>query len=160
MSADPSPELLAGVVTRTLEEAAFVFAERADAAAPFGGDVIEARLSYAGPRAGEIRIAATPAFASMLAANLLGTEPDDPGAAARGMDAVGELLNMVCGVLVSELFGPEATCRLGVPAVGRLVPESYEAGIAASPCRVTLVEEGGQRIDASAIYGREDGEGR
>jgi hypothetical protein len=160
MGVDLSPELLARIVGRTLEEAAFVFAETSQDAAPFEGTVIEARMGYSGPSTGEIRLAAAPAFAATLAANLLGTEPDDPEATSREMDAVGELLNMVCGMLVPELFGPHAAYRLDIPAVLRLTAEEHEARITANPCRVTLVEEGGQRIDAFALVstgGKEGG---
>jgi CheY-specific phosphatase CheX len=158
MTAEPSSELLAQVVGRTLEQAAFVFAERADEAVPFAGTVIQARLGYFGPRTGEIRLATSTAFAATLAANLLGTEPDDPEAAGRDLDAVGELLNMVAGALLCELFGQQTTCRLGIPAVARTSPTAHETAIAGT-CQVTFVDESGHRIDASVgpSQAREDG---
>ncbi len=151
MGAEPSREVLGEVVGRVLEEAAFVFTEAVDEAPPFEGPVIEARLRYGDEGEGEIRLAAEPRFAATLAANLLGSEPDDPEAAERAMDAVGELLNMVSGVLVAELHGPEAPTALGVPSVTRVSAEEHERDLREAACRVTFVEEAGHRIDAAAL---------
>lgn len=148
MPAETHAEALEKVLTRILEDAAFVFAESTPQPPRFEGAVLVARLSYAGPETGEMQIGINPAFAGMLAANLLGTEPGDPLAQNRGFDAVGELLNMVGGMLVPEMFGPAAACRLGVPKVAEVSREEYESRLAGMSCRVSLIEESGQRIDA------------
>ena len=149
MSVELESQLLAEVVGQTLEDATFTFTEVTGNAAPFDGDVIEARLGYDGPASGEIRLASGTAFADALAANLLGVEPDSAEAASRGAEAIGEMLNMVCGVLLVRWFGHEVACRLGLPMV-RVVPAAtYEAGLAGAASRVSLVDESGQRIDAA-----------
>lgn len=151
MGAEPSAQTLAEVLGKTLEDAAFVFAEAAESAPPFAEDVVEARLGYSGPAEGEIRLAAGVAFADTLAANLLGADPGDPEAVDRGKEAIGELLNMICGILVVRSFGSETECRLGVPSVRVVAASEYEATLPGAGSRVTMLEEEGHRIDAASF---------
>jgi CheY-specific phosphatase CheX len=156
MSAEPSRGLLARTLGGALEEAAFVFAEDTGEPPPFDNRVMEARLSFAGPEDGELVLAVAPRFASMVAANLLGE--DEGGAEATGddSDAVGELLNMIAGTFVVELFG-EAPCRLGLPRVSQVVGEDHERTVAAAHAASTMVDEDGNRIDLSLSLGGRQG---
>jgi hypothetical protein len=149
MPAEPSAELLAGTLARTLEEAAFVFAEPDEAGAPLGDALLEARLSYVGPHEGELALSAPRSLAATLAANLLGE--DEGGAAATGddEDAMGELLNMVAGAWVAEVFGDEARCLLGLPRVRAVDPRERAGALASADVAAALVEEEGRRIDLS-----------
>jgi hypothetical protein len=156
MTAEPSRELLAQTLGSALEEAAFVFAEDTAEPPAFEGRVIEARLSFSGPKDGELVLAVAPRFASMVAANLLGE--DEGGAEATGddSDAVGELLNMIAGTFVVELFG-EATCRLGLPRVSQVPSEGHERAVAAADAASTMVDEDGNRVDLSLHMGGRQG---
>ncbi len=151
MPAELSPDLLAQALGHTLEEAAFVFAEATSEPPPFQGEVIEARLAYAGEHAGEFLLASPAGFAATLAANLLGE--DEGGASVTGddLDAVGELLNMIAGKLAVDLFGPDAPCKLGLPRVQRVSPEEHERAVAAARAVATMVDEEGRRIDLSSF---------
>lgn len=142
-------DLLAQALGRTLEEAAFVFAEPTEDPPPFDDDVIAARLAYSGAHAGELLLASPHALAATLAANLLGE--DEGGASVTGddLDAVGEILNMIAGSLVVELFGPEAGCKLGLPRVERVSSQAYCRELARAHAAASLVEEEGRRIDLS-----------
>ncbi len=153
MPAEISPSLLAQTLGRTLEEAAFVFAEPAEDPPPFDDDVIAARLAYHGEHAGELLLASPHGLAATLAANLLGE--DEGGASVTGddVDAVGEILNMIAGSLVLELFGPEAGCKLGLPRVQRVSAEEYGRELARAHAVASLVEEEGRRIDLSVSVG-------
>jgi chemotaxis protein CheY-P-specific phosphatase CheC len=144
-----SAEVLAEVLNGTLEEAAFVFAEVAEEAPPFEGEVIEARLAYAGSHEGELLLALSADFAASLAANLLGE--DEGGAAVTGddEDAVGELLNMIAGTLATELFGQEAGCKLGLPSVARVAPDAHQQELARAAAVASVVDEEGRRVDLS-----------
>lgn len=108
--------LLADVTVRVLEEAAMMVAEPTPGSEPDEAE-LEARLSFEAPMPGWIRLRTRRAFAEAAAANLAGEEPGTPSARARAADALGELLNMLAGVLAGELLGPDRPCRLGVPAV-------------------------------------------
>lgn len=109
-------ELVEETARRTLEEAAFVFADSADpeAGAPLA-DVAVA-IDFAGPTRGRIVLASTKDLAVEVAANMLGGDPDDPEAAAAASAALAEILNIFAGTLVRELFGPSAVCHLGIPS--------------------------------------------
>ena len=96
----PSQEMLAETLGRTLEEAAFLFAEPEAHPPPFHGAVLEARLRYAGDHSGELTLAMEPALAASVAANLLGEEE---AVEAKGRDAVGELLNMAAAEKQAKL---------------------------------------------------------
>lgn len=148
----PTEAQLAGVLGRTLDEAAFVFTEPAAAPAPFAGKLLEARIRYEGPASGELCLATGPELAGVLAANLLGAEEGDVTPALQ-RDAVGELLNMVVGMLVAEVFGDASRCRLGVPQVRELAASAYEASEKEWLCAAHLLEEGGRRIDLSLRAG-------
>jgi len=143
---EPTAEALAETLGRTLEEAAFIFTEPRDKPGPFPGEVIEARIDYRGPHAGELRLTADGGLASTLAANLLGEEEGEASQARAG-DAVGELLNMVLGAWVLRLFGDEARCALGVPQVARRPAGDGRGQPPLPTCAAHLVEEQGRRID-------------
>ena len=145
-SAVVAPDRLAKLVTRTLEEAAFLFCTPAgdpDEAPPFEGEVVEARLAWRGPNAAELRLAMGADLAAVLAANLLGVD-EAPG---RGEEAAGELLNMAAGSVVAEIFGAGDPPRLGLPRVARLSPAEHARAASEAEVAVTLVEEEGRRIE-------------
>ena len=138
-------ERLAAVLARTLEDAAFVLAEPvAGGAGGFDGEVLEARLAWSGGGEGELRLAVSPALAASLAANLLGVD-EAPG---RGEDALGELANMVAGVLVADVYGAASSPRLGLPRVARKAAAAHLGERAEAALAVALVEEEGRRIEA------------
>lgn len=143
-------DVLARTLSQVLEEAAFLFAEATPEPPPLGEAVLQARLSFMGDHEGELVLAAAPELCATLAANLLGE--DEGGAAATGddEDAVGELLNMVAGAVLVELYGPEARCLLGLPRVTRVAARQHEGELARADVVATLVEEEGRRIDLSA----------
>jgi Chemotaxis phosphatase CheX len=142
-------ELLGQTLARTLEEAAFVFAEPTEDPPPFDADVIAARLAYGGAHSGELLLAAPHDLAATLAANLLGEEEGGASVTGDDLDAVGEILNMIAGAFVLELFGPDVGCKLGLPRVQRLTPEEYRRDLAGAQAAATLVEEEGRRVDLS-----------
>jgi CheY-specific phosphatase CheX len=150
MSAELTSELLAQSLAQALEEAAFVFAEPTEEPPELQGQVIEARLGYAGPHEGELALAADAGFAATLAANLLGEDEGGAEAAGDDQDAVGELLNMIAGALVVELFGADVPCRLGLPRVARLTAAEHAATLGAAAAAASLLSEEGSRIDLSA----------
>jgi CheY-specific phosphatase CheX len=149
---EPTSELLAETLAGTLEEAAFVFVEPQDSPPPFPAKVLEARIGYSGPSAGELSLVADASMAATLAANLLGEEEGE-ATASRASDALGELLNMVVGSFVLRLFGPEARCKLGVPQVREVGASEHQARLRAAACTAHLIEEEGRRIDLSLAVG-------
>lgn len=98
----------------TLEEAAFLFSEPTDTALATD-EPIAATLALSCPGHHELLLVVGPDLATLLAANLLGVEPDSPTAADASIDAVGELLNVASGVFVEAWLGPGTHYELGTP---------------------------------------------
>ena len=149
MPAELSPGLLGDVLGRVLEEAAFVFAEPGEDG-PAGGPLLRAQLRYVGRHAGELSLVTTERFAATMAAAILGEEEGGAELTGDDRDALGEVLNMVAGVLAVELFGDDSRCALGLPAVERVAAETHRQALAAADAVATLVDEGGQRVTLSA----------
>jgi hypothetical protein len=144
-----SPELLADVVGRMLETAAFIFSELCSTPPPCSGPALQAAIAIESPEGEvyELTLSSSAGLALSLAANLLGVDPGDPEADGCAADAVGELANITAGVLATELHGAVAICRLGLPRV-----QSTAALTLAEPprgCRITMVTEDGERLDAA-----------
>jgi hypothetical protein len=149
MLRDPSAEMLTEILGRTLEEAAFVCVEADPSPRRFETTVLVARMGFAGPVAGEMRLAAEPASTASLAANLLGVDLGDPESSGKGRDAIKELLNISCGLLVQEIFGPGVICKLNLPTVAEAPGAEYEMQCAETACKVSLKTEEGWRLDVA-----------
>lgn len=150
-----SREGLAAVLARTLEEAAFVFTEEAEAPPPALGErAIAARITFAGPGEGELTLTTSAALAATLAANLLGEDEGGAEVVGDDEDAVGEVLNMIAGAWAVEAFGDEVPCRLGLPRVAWVTKEEHAAALAAADATATLLDEEGRRIDLSGRLAR------
>jgi hypothetical protein len=105
------------VAPRILEEAAFLFSEPLDEAGipPEAWDPIGVELRWNGPSTGIMRLWADPSLLAVLAANMLGTDEDDPVSQAKGLDALKESLNMIVGNCLTEAWGPGPVFLLDVP---------------------------------------------
>jgi CheY-specific phosphatase CheX len=111
-----------------LETMAFMFAEPAERdELPLNrSDMRAVRMSFNGVEGGGTLLLAVPnEFQLELAANMLGIESDDPAAAAKGDDALKELLNVVCGRILTTLYGDRPVFDLSVPAIFALAEEGW-----------------------------------
>lgn len=114
------PEALAATAREILEEAAFVFATPARRECAWPAVVVEAELDFASPAPGRLWLRCPPELGALLAANLMGIDPDDEEAVAQGDAATGELLNIVAGSLLARVFGTRTIVHLGLPRVRRV----------------------------------------
>ena len=144
-------ESLERIVIGILQEAAFVFAEPTEKRAPDEREVLVARLGFDGPTSGEMLLSCSPIVATDLAANLLGIEPDDPDAEARGGDAIGEMLNIVGGALLADWFGIDGKFEMGVPSVSQLTPADYVRQTDNAYLMLPLETDEGERIDVAVL---------
>lgn len=111
------PEL-SDLLTTMLGDLAFMIAEQDSAPSPPPGTIwLAGEIRYSGPVTGQINCWCTRDFAVQLAANLLGTDPDDPEALTDADDAVREFLNVLCGNLVTSWHGDEAVFNLSIATV-------------------------------------------
>ncbi len=70
-------------------------------------DYLRTTVSFAGHRTGVIGISTPADLGAQLAANVLGLEPDDDDSIESALDAVKELVNIVCGQFLTSAFGDE-----------------------------------------------------
>jgi CheY-specific phosphatase CheX len=106
------------VMARVLEDASFVFADDLPPAAQEGissETIMGVSLAFKGERTGEFRLWADPPFAALLAANMTGIDADSPQALEKGADAMKEMMNIIAGNALTELFGTTAVFDLGIP---------------------------------------------
>ena len=109
-------DILAEVACRVLEDCAFLFLESADAADDADvGNAIASSIAISAEQAHVLKLVASRPLLVEAAANMLGTESDDPEASGAAEQVIGELLNVVAGSLVARLFGTAAEVGLGIP---------------------------------------------
>lgn len=106
---------LKAIFSDVLANLAFMFTDE-DIIEPDPGHVwLETTITYQGPKEGTLRFRCPRDFASLLAANLLGIDPEDQDAATQCEDAVKEFMNIVCGQLVTALHGEDDVYNLSIP---------------------------------------------
>jgi two-component system, chemotaxis family, chemotaxis protein CheY len=132
---EPTKGLLADLASNALEECAFVMAKPTDDAFGWSEDVVYATIGFDGPRDGDLVIAAHHDMGAELAASMLGVDPDDPDVEESVASALAEVANILCGVVVAQIFGSDAPCRLGLPEVG------HGGSTPAAGVSVTLVDD-------------------
>jgi hypothetical protein len=116
---------IGNVLFEVLEKQAFLFGdpgEEPDLSSVDG--YLAATVSFAGAAAGRVSLAVPASMAAELASNILGCEPDDPAAAAAAEDACREILNIVCGHVLTELYGPTPVFDLGLLESGPLATDA------------------------------------
>jgi len=89
-------------LAEALETMAFVaLMPAAEPTEPADGCVVS--IEFARPERGVLELVAPRALGTLLAANVLGTDPSDPEAVARGDDALREAVNVACGAMLRRL---------------------------------------------------------
>jgi len=148
MSNPMTPERLGAAVTELLESAVFVFAEEI-ATTPWNATGLwSSHLEMEHGEKVQLVLCVPRELGLTLAANLLGLEPDEDDAKQGLGDAVGEMANMLAGILAVELFGSDVVCRISVPKITEETGAEHDAHAAKAFCRVSLKTEDGQRLDA------------
>lgn len=140
--------LLQDVVTRTIEDAAFMFAMPRYSEVPGGGEMVMAGLDVSGSLEGRLSMAMDPDEVQRLAANMMGLEPDDPVLDTGADGALGELLNIVAGILVPEACGSDEEYALGLPDVCRVDLASLDRHLSWVAVALPLLTDEDRRIDA------------
>jgi CheY-specific phosphatase CheX len=128
-------EIMNETVMNVLEHMAFVFPEPADmtSGVPFEDfEYVLVGLNFVGDHKGEIKMIIPVDFCAELSANLLGEEIGDMTAEENNFDAVKELLNIVSGQLLLNVYGEKAlfslinltVCKLETKAFFDLIDNS------------------------------------
>jgi hypothetical protein len=110
-------ESLEIAATRVLEDVACVFARPLGIRPTPGAGwrATGARLRFRGALRGYMELWAPPEAVAPLAAALLGEDDAGLAAADAPLDAVREMLHVICGSVLALLAGPERAFSLGMP---------------------------------------------
>jgi hypothetical protein len=114
-------EMTKGTVIRVLgevlERQVFMFADAADRDFLAGaeGPFLTVSMGFRGEAEGEVVLALSDTLAMGIAANFLGLDASDPSIRSRSRDCCKELLNVVCGNLLTALCGEEPVFDLSIP---------------------------------------------
>jgi CheY-specific phosphatase CheX len=113
----PAKELLERIVGGVLEDAAFVFAtpRKSPAREIAGTHAMSVRQEFWGSLTGHCEIRAPLDLAMTLAANMLGMTDACADAQEICADALKEVLNIICGSLLTTMAGEDPVFRLGTP---------------------------------------------
>lgn len=136
-------ETLTRVFTEVLEQLAFMFVELPDSdsdVAPAPPDPVSANMSFRGPFSGTVILAVPREMAPVLAANVLGLDPDDELGLQAARDALKELLNVICGNVLTAIAGDEPVFDLTVPEVEDYSDEAWDE-LAARPGTVYCIAD-------------------
>lgn len=125
------------------EQLAFMFAEEIDLGEIEGGDepLIHAAMSFSGNTLGTIDITMPVTLASQLAKNILGLDESESVDQQHYEDAVCELLNTICGRMLTSLFGEDVVFDLHVPSTQRIEAQHLTELLATGDCIAFSVED-------------------
>lgn len=110
-------EVLTREFADVMERMAFMFAEPGDPCdfTPDGVPWMGVKMSFRGNLRGSVSLAAPRGLCMELAGNILGLTAEHQKAQEYADDAFRELLNVVCGQILTSLTGRVSTFDLGVP---------------------------------------------
>jgi len=110
-------ETLVVSVTEAFETMAFMLAMPPMDELPAPADSILVTMSFSGPVSGTVELCAPSDIAKLIAANIMGLEPDDETLSEKGLDAIKEMLNTTCGLLLPRLAeSPADVFQVTIPA--------------------------------------------
>lgn len=140
MSAD-NMNTLAGVAIEVMERYAFLTGEAPGVSGGAVGlpeSLWIITVAFAGPRTGRLGMAASPALARQLMANLYGDTR--AGTDGQSQDAVKELLNIICGSYLHRVEGDDAVFTLAAPALRVATRQEAAARMNGKPQAALVVE--------------------
>lgn len=121
-------EMLTGIVSDVFEKMAFMFGELVakENLPPLDDSGYEAKMNFLGPCSGVVGLAVARSMCPVIAANVLGMDEDDGFVVERALDALKEILNVICGQIVTSLAGEEPVFDLSVPQVSEIDTAAWQ----------------------------------
>lgn len=119
---DVHKETLTEVFLEVLEKLVFMFGEPVDKdnLPEPGNSLMEVTATFEGDLCGVLKLVVPAEICPQIAANMLGTDPDDASAVEKGVDALNELLNVTCGQVLTALGGTKPIFDVSVPVAAEL----------------------------------------
>ncbi len=138
-----SQEKIAKVCCEVLEQLAFVFAdviEGDDIALPDEG-FIHASMSFSGVSQGHAELALPQKLAAQITANILGLDDEEHIETQQHEDAVRELLNTICGRMLTAIYGEEQVFDLHVPKTTLITADDVSRLRNAGSCVLLAIDD-------------------
>jgi len=120
-------EELEVVFVSVLERLAYMFAEpvtKEEMPSEVSG-LIQVNIDFSGHTHGKLTLVATENICSELMVNMLGSDPDDELDGQLLHDAIKELLNVMCGRLLTEIAGHDPIFDLSSPEVNEVDSQEW-----------------------------------
>lgn len=144
--------LLREALLTALETSAHLSPERAaiDRAAIPPEHLIMASISFSGPAEGRIDIVADAELGRIIAAHLLGADDAGGVTLAEACDAVAELANIVCGLILrAHEDDPAGVPRIGLPRRGEGTADDWRQALSGGASAALVAE--GRRLAARVV---------
>lgn len=144
MSNKKTMDIINKTVSGVLEQTAFMFPEPVDMVSGVSFEDFEyvlVKLNFIGDKAGEIKMIIPVDFCAELSANLLGEDIGDVDPEENNFDSARELLNIVSGQLLVNLYSDEALFSLINFEVKKLEKEAFFSIIEGCEYQCCLVDD-------------------
>ena len=92
-------------------------------------NMIEATIEYSGECNGSLKLVLPAELCVEIHCNMLGIDPSDCSDIEQSRDAAKEILNIICGHFVTDVFGDTRDIWLSTPEVKEMEAEAIEANL-------------------------------
>ncbi len=134
---------LSNVILEILEKQAFLFGEPLDKEMPkTEGPFLRALIAFTGPMQGRLSVVAPQSLVQIMAANMLGLEPEDEKTQRLAQDAFKEFLNVLCGAILVELAGTAPAFHLSLPEIWPIASIEWKNFLACPEALCIETDEG------------------
>jgi len=135
--------VLVEVFCSVLERESFMFGYAIDKEEGTPADCMQlAKLTFSGEEvSGAISIILPEDLALEVAANILGAESDEDFVKEQAHDALGELLNVLCGQFLTTVEGEVPVFDLGVPVVNEIGGSEWKEMLQFDNTALLMVED-------------------
>lgn len=123
---------LASTISNVIEELALMMVETPEQPLRVPQEMT-GHIEFTGTVHGRLSATSTKQLGTSLASNLLGLPADDPETSEKALDAFGEMLNIITGNLVTELFGTQHAFSLSIPICRYIEPAPTDGTAGATP---------------------------
>ena len=93
---------------------------------PVEGPIWQARMRFEGLRKGELSLSVPEPICDVFAGNVMGIEPETEGAHRLAQDALGEVVSVTCGHLLTALVGEGPSFKLYGPEFQALTASDWD----------------------------------
>ena len=143
MTDQQTPSSVESTFINVVEQLTFMFGEETDcseievAPEPW----VEARIGFTGDIAGTLAVVVPESLRPEIAANILGLDTEGLDTKEVLDDALGEVLNVVCGHVIMTLAGDHANFDLATPVITQLDRDTLDAYLADTDTTAYLLDD-------------------